>query len=426
MAVWDVSYTTVVLPDLVAQQYAPVPVDPPPPFIAVEENGPYQPGWPNNQAGEVAIPFQMSSGQQVTTGPTGGDLSDGSLHDEWLTKQAEGRVGIAAQPLNGQMICGWNDPKNGFELTFSYYGPIEENSPYGGTATAWQQPFGLGQTSFQGVDVCLNPYDANAVMVAWTGTDENSVQSGTVNWGAMPFGYESLTILQTLWGQTAVGSPAITVSPEHTFVAWTGTDPQNMPNIVKVTGDGNANDFIWDQAILGDDSSPVAPRLSFLDPTYTGLTTSGLLCLTWLGTDGRMNILLIDPDSGQGTKYIVGWDGPAITGPPAFLSLGYGYLAFPSGDQIFIAASSQPASNWSEPGAWTSALGLLNGQDFDSGQRMWNLVVGEWGVGLSYDLVGDGLLLGYVGVPIDSSLAPIGWPAYGQLSLDPSQWNLNL
>jgi hypothetical protein len=344
------------------------------------------PGWPSN-VGSSDIGNYQGGPSFVPTGPAGGSLNCYGPGIAYPGVTATGRVGFADIPGNdSRAVCAWADPNNGNRITVAYRN----------AQGIWQEPFVLNESSSQGVDVQVDGANAWSVLLAWTGTDPEA----TVNFAAMPFGNKELTLMCTFWGHSAQGTPAVAVSDEYTFLAW--TDASSALHLLKVQPLVFPQGIVEWQTAYADLSefSPCPPRLNWL--------MGGMLGLTWLGTDGELNLLTLNPDTGQGTKYIARTS-VGSTCAPTVLIVGWWYMVWVNDNSVYLTCSETMGT---ANGSWYKALGLGCQGTLPSVD----------GVGLGWNQAGDGLELGYRSLGITGEQAPNGMPCVGQMSLDPTQW----
>lgn len=339
-----------------------------------------------------------------SVGPFGGQLEQeygpcGQLNNI----HSQGRVGFACTP-QGWAVCAWSDPTNDNHITVSIRQQIDGYS-------TWSTPWVSVEKSFTGVDVCFDPANADAIIVVWAGTDINGTE-GTINYASMNFHDQHFSGKIEFGGQTALGAPAVTVNGNQTFIAWTGTDANHSVNVMTLTGSN-----LTQAKCPLNESSNNSPRIRYLEFG----AGSGKIFLTYLGTDGELNILAYDPNTLNGTKNIIptqfsGLDAPAVEG-----AAGYLFLCF--ADSVGMPwITCTPATSGTGPLSFQPLLGLLTPVNFP---------LPCWGISLSWDIVsGYGLQLGFEALP-DGTNGPMlpgqltaGTPAVKAVSLDPAQWLL--
>jgi hypothetical protein len=156
----------------------------------------------------------------------------------------------------------------------------------------------------------------------------------------------------------------------------------------------------------------MAPRLTWLDYTSSVAGSPSALGLTWLGTDGRLNVLVLDPDSGNGTKFITTMSTWLPVCAPTLISGLVWYMAWVDGAG-FIWLTSNEGLQDPMGSAWNTALGLAS----PYGQVLPPLNTPEPGVTLSWavDDYPDGLLIAYCGSQAQE-------PCVSAMSVDPAQW----
>jgi hypothetical protein len=347
------------------------------------------------------------------SGPVGGAPSGEYGPGLNYGTQSQGRVGFACTPAGDKAICAWSSPIDN-KIRIAWRSNVASaNGRY--AAYQWQEPIIIDEKSFNGVDVCFDPADNYAVIIVWAGTDQNNGFSGTINYANMNFLDGHFSDKQTFAGETANGCPSVCVNNEYTFIAWTGTDgPQGSLNILKLGPSPVAGIFEWTKKTLNE-SSKVAPRLTWLDYTQTGQGNSSMMGLTWLGTDGRMNLLVLNPDTGNGSKYTTRFAGPyGVVCAPTLIAGVCWYLGWVDGAG-FLWLSSNEGLRVPMGSAWTTAVGVVSpyGLVFPPN------AVPEPGVSLAWavDPNPDGLFLAYC-----SSQPPR--PSVSMMSIDPAQWVL--
>ncbi len=138
----------------------------------------------------------------------------------------------------------------------------------------------LPETSpFRPAILQVNTTAGNVVVVAWTGTDPN--RSLNVLWNAYSIAGASHKKL-TLWDESSLAAPGLSVLNGKLFLAWTGIDPHHSLNVLPLSFTTLTPGT---KTILSQFSSNAGPNLTVL-PFVTG----NPLGLAWTTPSQHLNL----------------------------------------------------------------------------------------------------------------------------------------